>query len=319
MAILVLGSLNLDFVVRCDTRPHPGETVIGSDLQIHPGGKGANQAVAAGRAGGKVSMAGRVGDDGFSGYLKDSLTESKVSHHLVFETPQVWTGSAVITVDRLGENSIVVVPGANGRVVPDDVGRFFGKIEEFEQGDGVPFNTLLLQLEIPLVSVIRAIQMAHQKGLSVMLDPAPAPSPGRELPRSIMPLVDVFMPNQHEAAIVTGRPVHDVKSGVRAAGDLLKAGVKRAVVTLGEMGVVAAEGGRVWHVPAFKVNAIDTTAAGDTFAGALAVALGEGLALEPACTFASAAAAISVTREGAQPSMPYRNEIDSFLRQRSGG
>ncbi len=313
MAILVFGSLNVDFVVTTKVRPDPGETVTGSSFRIHPGGKGANQAVAAARAGGKASMAGRIGDDSFSAVLKESLTEADVRQDLVFVTPGVSTGCAFITVDGSGENSIIVVPGANGLVEPQDVDYVFNNAAH---GKGTPFNTLLLQLEIPAPSVLRAIEMAHKRGISVMLDPAPAPSPGRELPLDILRLVDVIMPNQHEASILTGRRVHDIESAAMAARGLLDAGVRRAIVKLGEMGVVMAEGDRILHVPGFKVSAVDSTAAGDTFAGALAVALEEGFSLDRACVFANAAGAISVTREGAQPSMPYRPEIDDFLHKR---
>ncbi|MGI6643812.1 MAG: ribokinase [Bacillota bacterium] len=313
--ILVLGSLNVDFVVTAEVRPGPGETVTGSSFRIHPGGKGANQAVAAARAGGTVSMAGRVGDDSFSSVLKNSLHESGVSQDLVFQTPGTSTGCAVITVDKSGENSIVVVPGANGLVGSEDVDRLF---DAACSGKKTLYEAVLLQLEIPLPSVLRAMEMAHRCGIPVMLDPAPAPSPGRELPLDKLRFVDTIMPNRHEASVLTGRHVHDVESAALAAKDLLGFGVKRAIVKLGDMGAVMGEGDCLRHVPGFKVEAVDTTAAGDTFAGALAVRLVEGSSLHQACIFANAAGAISVTRPGAQPSMPYRSEIQEFIRERLG-
>ncbi len=304
--ILVFGSLNVDFVVTTGTLPGPGETVPGYSFRVHPGGKGANQAVAAARAGGSVSMAGRTGRDSFSEILNRSLSDSGAAHDLVIATPDTPTGCAFIAVDRLGENSIIVVPGANGLVEPSDAEAALAAMPSIK--------TLLLQLEVPLPSVVRAIEVAHERGVSVMLDPAPAPSRG-ELPSSVLKLIDVIMPNQHEAAALTGRDVTDVESAITATDYLLKAGVKRAIVKLGELGVVAGEGDRIHHVPGFKVKAVDTTAAGDTFAGDLAVALGEGQSLEKACVFANAAGAISVTRVGAQPSMPCRFEIEALLRQ----
>lgn len=306
--IVVFGSLNVDFVVVTKKRPAPGETVTGASFRVHPGGKGANQAVAASRAGGKVSMAGRIGDDHFSDALTRSLNESRVRQDLVWVTPGATTGSAVITVDAMGENSIIVVPGANGLTSPEDADRLSHSL------DGA--RALLVQLEIPFPSVVRGMEKALEKGVPVMLDPAPAPDPANPIPAEVLAMVDVIMPNQHEASVLTGRRVMNPESAGDAALDLLAAGIKRVVVKLGDKGVVCAEGGKALHIPGHRVRAVDTTAAGDTFAGALAVALCEGLSLEEACVFANAAAAISVTREGAQPSMPWRGEIEAFLTTR---
>ena len=303
--IVVFGSLNVDFVVTAEKRPAPGETVAGLSFRVHPGGKGANQAVAAARAGGTVTMIGRVGDDGISDVLARSLSESGVRLDLITITHGATTGCAFITVDRTGENSIIVVPGANGMVSIDDAQRLRGPLAEA--------FALLVQLEVPFEPVARAMEMAREMGVLVMLDPAPAPDPEHPIPGEALKLVDVIMPNRHEASVLTGRNVMDVASAELAALDLLASGVKRAVVKLGERGVVCAENGKTLPVPGFPVRAVDTTAAGDTFAGALAVALGEGLSLADACRFANAASAISVTREGAQPSMPWRAEIDEFV------
>jgi ribokinase len=306
--IVVFGSLNVDFVVRTEKRPGPGETVTGRSFSVHPGGKGANQAVAAARAGGTVTMVGRVGQDGFSDVLRRSLSESGVRQDLVEVTPGQTTGSAFVTVDGTGENSIIVVPGANETVRPDDADMLSGPL--------TGAYALLLQLEIPFDAVARAMENAREKGVVVMLDPAPAPDPAHPIAERVLELVDLIMPNRHEASVLTGREIADVRTAGLAALDLLSFGAKRAVVKLGDRGVVCAERGSVLHVPGYPVTAVDTTAAGDTFAGALVVALGEGLPLEEACRFANAAAALSVTREGAQPSMPYRSEIDSFMEQR---
>ncbi len=299
--IVVLGSLNVDFVVRADVRPGAGETVTGGDFRLHPGGKGANQAVAASRAGGKVAMAGRIGDDVFSGVLTKSLLEAGVRGDLVRVVQGTPTGCAFIVVDRKGENSIVVVPGANGTVTREDVDAAGAVLEKA--------RVLMLQLEIPLDVVEHAARKAHDAGAIVMLDPAPPAS----LPPELLRSVDIITPNEHEAEFLTGRKIVDLKSARLAASDLVSMGIGKAIVKMGARGLVYASENQIEHIPGHPVQVVDTTAAGDTFAGALAVAICEGRPAGEACRFANAAAALSVTRAGAQPSMPWRDEIDRFL------
>lgn len=299
--IVVLGSLNVDFAVRTKVRPSPGETVTGEGFSVYPGGKGANQAVAASRAGGKVTMAGRIGQDVFSSVLTKSLFEAGVRGDLLRVTPGVPTGSAFILVDPTGENSIVVVPGANATVSKEDVDAMRPALANAQ--------ILMLQLEIPLPQVEYAARLAREMGVVVMLDPAP-PVP---LSKELTQLVDIITPNEHEAQFLTGRQVSDVRTARLAASDLVTMGPKCAVVKLGARGVVYAGDNLIDHIPGHVVDAVDSTAAGDAFSGALAVAISEGKSTGEACRFANAAAAISVGRPGAQTSMPWRDEIDRFL------
>ncbi|MGE5580096.1 MAG: ribokinase [Bacillota bacterium] len=299
--IVVLGSLNVDFVVRAPRRPAAGETVSGTDFRIYPGGKGANQAVAASRAGGKVVMAGRIGDDVFSSVLTKSLLEAGVRGDHVRVSTRVPTGSAFIVIDGRGENSIVVVPGANGTVTREDVDALGPVLETA--------RILMLQLEIPIPVVEYAASKARAAGVTVMLDPAPPAA----LPEGLRRNVGIITPNEHEAEFLTGRPVTDPESAKAAAADLTSCGIPRAVVKLGGRGLVYTVGGRAEYLPGHVVEVADSTAAGDTFAGALAAAICEGRSFGEACRFANAAAAISVTRAGAQTSMPWRDEIDRFL------
>ncbi len=299
--IVVLGSLNVDFVVRGEKRPKEGETVFGTEFSVFPGGKGANQAVAAAKLGGRVTMAGRIGDDVFSKILLDSLAKAGVKSSHVLLTRGVPTGSAFIFVDAKGENSIVVVPGANGHYTKRDMDVLKPCLEEAAM--------LMLQLEMPFRVVKHGLCLARSLGVKVMLDPAPP----RFLPQCLLKDVDVITPNRHEAAFLTGREVIDVASAESAALCLLDQGVKAVVVKLGAQGAVYAKKGRTGIVLGHRVRARDTTGAGDAFAGALALALCEGKDLGEACHFANAAAALSVTKKGAQPSMPNRNEVETFL------
>ncbi len=300
--ILVLGSLNIDFVVKVEVRPGEGETVFGTKFSVFPGGKGANQAVAASKLGGCVVMAGRIGDDVFSDVLLDSMNEAGVNLDYVITTFGVPTGSAFITVDGAGENSIVVIPGANDRCGKADVDALKSILGKTK--------TLMLQLEIPLQTVKYAIKIARSFEVKIMLDPAPPVL----LPRNVLRDIDVITPNQHEASFLTNRKVFDIKSAELAATDLIKAGVKTVVIKLGAQGVVYAQKGKLGSISGHKVEAIDTTAAGDAFSGALAIALQEDRSIEDACKFANAAAALSVTRKGAQTSLPSRYQVIDFLK-----
>jgi len=281
--------------------------VAGSSFRVYPGGKGANQAVAASRAGGEVAMVGRIGDDIFSSVLTDSLLESGVRGDYISVAHDTPTGSAFIVVDEDGENSIVVVSGANGTLGVADVDSMSPVLEDA--------RVFMLQLEIPIPVVERAADVARRAGVVVMLDPAPPAALSQELIRS----VDIVTPNEHEAEFLTGRKITDLNAACLAASDLVSMGFGRAVVKLGERGLVYAGDDRLEHIPGHRLVPKDTTAAGDTFAGALAVAICEGKSLGEACRFANAAAAISITRAGAQTGMPWREEIDGFLRETKGG
>ncbi|MEU8778816.1 ribokinase [Streptomyces sp. NPDC048606] len=301
-AIAVLGSTNMDLVAYVPKAPRLGETVTGREFRTLPGGKGANQAVAAARLGGEVVMIGAVGADAFGSRLRAALGEAGVET-AALRTVEGASGTAHITVDDEGANSIVVIPGANARVTglePGDDSRIGAA------------DSLLLQLELPLEAVVAGARAARAHGVRTILTPAPA----RPLPAELLDLVDLLVPNEHEAAALTGLTEPD-----RAAEALLHR-VPEVVVTLGAAGVLyAARGAEPVRVPAHRVRAVDTTAAGDTFVGALAVALGEGRSMEGALAWASRAAALSVQRPGAQDSMPTRAEVERALAAdvRAGG
>ncbi len=298
--VLVVGSLNMDLVVFCCRRPGPGETVSGREFVTVPGGKGANQAVAAGRLGGRVAMLGRVGDDEFGDRLIANLAAAGVDTGRVLRTPGTSTGIASITVDPSGENSIVVVPGANGRLTPADV----TAARDLFIGAGA----ILLQLEVPLQTVTAAAQLAKSVGATVVLDPAPAPE--KPLPGELLASVDILVPNQHEAGVLAGRPVSDLAVARLVATDLLDLGPSVVVLKVGERGALIATGSRVDYVPGISVPAVDTTGAGDAFAGGLAVGLAEGLDVLRAVALANRTAALSVTKPGAQTSIPSRHEVE---------
>ncbi|MDL5200991.1 ribokinase [Streptomyces sp. ALI-76-A] len=290
--IVVLGSTNMDLVAYVERAPRRGETVTGREFRTIPGGKGANQAIAAARAGATVSVIGAVGDDVFGPRLRSTLEHSGVStdHLRTVEGP---SGTAHIVVDDEGGNAIVVIPGANGtvdRLVPGDEGLIAAA------------DALLLQLEIPLTAVLAGARTARGHGVRTVLTPAPA----RPLPPELLAATDLLVPNEHEAAALTG-----LTDPHRAAVALLDR-VPEVVVTLGAAGsLYAARGTEPFTVPAPRVTAVDSTGAGDTFAGTLAVALGEGRPLREALTWAGTAAALSVQRPGASASMPYRSEIEA--------
>ncbi|MCH6159725.1 ribokinase [Streptomyces marispadix] len=289
----------MDLVAYVETAPRRGETVTGRAFRTVPGGKGANQAVAAARSGGSVSMIGAVGEDDFGVRLRASLADAGVDT-TGLRTVEGESGTAHIVVDDDGGNAIVVVPGANGTVD----GLADGDEQRIAAADA-----LLLQLEIPLPGVIAAARTAWEHGVSVVLTPAPA----RPLPSELLAVTGLLVPNEHEAAVLTG------KSDPRDAAASLLAHVPEVVVTLGEKGSLYAvrDAEPLW-IPAPRVKAEDTTAAGDTFVGALAVARGEGRAMPDALTWASAASALSVQRPGASASMPYRTETDAFAATLNG-
>lgn len=292
-AIAVLGSTNMDLVAYVPKAPRLGETVTGRAFRTVPGGKGANQAVAAARAGGKVVMIGAVGADEFGVRLRSALTAAGVDT-AGLRTVEGASGTAHITVDDEGGNSIIVVPGANAAVTGLETG---------DEARIAAAGALLLQLELPLSAVLAGARAARAHGVRTVLTPAPA----QPLPADLLAATDLLVPNEHEAAALTG-----LTDPLQAAEALL-AEVPEVVITLGAAGALyAARGAEPLTVPAPRVRAMDTTAAGDTFVGALAVALGEGRPMPEALRWASAAAALSVQRPGAQDSMPTRAETDAF-------
>ncbi|MCX4582850.1 ribokinase [Streptomyces sp. NBC_01481] len=290
--IAVLGSTNMDLVAYVANAPKRGETVTGREFRTIPGGKGANQAVAAARAGGDVAMIGAVGSDEFGGRLRHTLVSSGVDTDLL-RTAEGPSGTAHIVVDDEGGNSIVVIPGANGTVT---------SLAPGDEALIATADTLLLQLELPLSAVLDGAEAARRHGVRTVLTPSPA----QPLPPELLAATDLLVPNEHEAATLTG------VADPHAAAEALLRQIPEVVITLGSAGCLyASRGTTPFTVPAPKVTAVDTTGAGDTFVGALAVALGEGKPVEQALAWASAAAALCVQRPGASTSMPYRPEIDA--------
>jgi len=296
--ILVIGSLNIDLVVRAARFPQPGETISGDDLQTLPGGKGANQAMAAARLGASVSMLGRVGKDNFGGSLLDNLQSNSVDTKLV-QRDDASTGTAIIIVDSKGQNSIVLSAGANGNVSDADV-----KTVAFSD-----FNLLLLQLEIPIETVLSAARRAKESGLRVLLNPAPA----RALPDELISLPDFLVPNETELSLLTNQPVNDISSAEKAARILFDRGAQTVIVTLGANGALLVTKVIVKHIPPFKVNAVDTTAAGDAFIGGFASGLLQNKSLEESVRYGCACGALATTKFGAQPSLPTKEEVERFI------
>ncbi|PZV11995.1 MAG: ribokinase [Leptolyngbya sp.] len=296
--IHVFGSLNMDLVCRTPRLPQPGETILGTHFATLPGGKGANQAVAAARLGAATAMVGRVGKDDFGQQLIQGLQSAGVDAGGVVVDGNAPTGVAAIAVDDAGTNTIVVVPGANGQVNNEDVDRLTAQLQ--------PGDILLLQFEVPLAAAIAAAKAARARGVTVIVDPAPA---RRDLPADFFTSVDVLTPNQVESSQLTGMPVTDIPTATKAARQLVKQGIGTVIVKLGEQGAVVATADDTFHQPALPVKAVDTVAAGDAFNGGLAVALAEGMALAEAAQFATAVAAASVMVPGAQASMPERSRV----------
>lgn len=299
--IVVVGSLNMDLVAYTARLPEMGETILGQDFQTFPGGKGANQAVAAARLGAGVSMIGKVGQDAFGQALIENLQHNGVDTQSIFKDPDRPTGTAVITVDSEGRNTIVVISGSNYRLSPQDV----ESCRQTIAGAAV----LLLQLETPLETVLRAAQLAHESGVKVLLNPAPA----QDLPDELYSLVDILIPNETEAALLTGLPVENREQVVQAAGSLLAKGAKSVLITLGRQGAVWVNASGSRFIPAFEVKAVDSTAAGDAFIGGLGCALASRMSMEEALRWGSAAGALAVTRKGAQSSLPTAAELKAFL------
>lgn len=298
--VVVIGSLNMDIVVEVERPPLMGETVSGNQVHFIPGGKGANQAVAAARLGARTTMIGSVGNDAFGSQLLSSLNSDGIETGFVKTVSEAATGIASITLSQ-GENSIVVVAGANARCLPEDIDRHKEAIERAD--------VVLLQLEIPLETVVHAAKVAKQLGKTVVLNPAPA----RELPDELLSCVDVLIPNEFELALLSGVTIDDDQRLELAMQQLLDKGVQTVITTLGSQGSVFLERGEtLGRVASCKVQAVDTTGAGDCFNAAFAFAMASGKPLPEAISFASKAAAIAVTRLGAQQGMPTFEEVQNF-------
>jgi ribokinase len=296
--ILVIGSSNTDMVIKTEKLPARGETILGGIFLMNPGGKGANQAVAAARLGGKVTFITKRGNDLFGNQAIGLFMREGIDTQYVIKDPELPSGVALITVDSTGENSIVVAPGSNGNLLPEDIP---SKI--FETGK---FGILLLQLEVPVSTVEYSAITAAENGIKVILNPAPA----QKLSDNLLNHTWLITPDETEVEILTGIKVHNTTSAENAASSLQKKGVKNVIITMGAAGAYVKSKSFTGMVPGVKVKAVDTTAAGDVFNGALAVALAERNDLKEAVSFANKAASISVTRLGAQASAPYRNEVD---------
>lgn len=301
--IVVIGSINMDLVCRTPHMPVGGETILGSDFVTIPGGKGANQAVSAARLGGKVHLVGRVGDDDFGRRLLAGLSENDVNIDHVPITRGTPSGVAMIFVDRTGQNSIVVAPGANAKLTRRDIDTARSVIASAA--------VVVLQLEIPLDVVAHAVALCRKLGVPTIVDPAPAPA--KPLPRGIF-VADVFSPNESEAAALLGLKSPDGQPADIAA-KLRKRGARSILLKRGRHGACWFDGDTVHTAKAFKVKVIDTTAAGDSFTGAFAVALAEEMPPAKALRFSCAAGAICCTRFGAQPSLPTRRQVDRLLKQ----
>ncbi len=299
--VVVIGSCNMDMTVKCKDLPIPGQTMMGDSFVTNAGGKGANQAVAAAKLGAKTQIVARVGNGMFVPRFFESYDKVGLGHDFVVRDPETPSGTALIFVDTEGENMIVVAPGANMKLSHADIDAAKAAIESAK--------VMILQLEVPLETVIYAAKMAKQSGITVILNPAPV----RALPPELLENVDIIVANEVEVMILCGAKSVDTSTAASACRPLLEAGVAHVITTLGKDGAVVASQSAASKVRGFKVNAIDTTSAGDTFVGALACALTEGMALEDATHFANAAAALSATKVGAQQSMPTRAEVDEML------
>ena len=295
--ILIVGSSNTDMVIKTLNFPAPGETILGGRFLMNAGGKGANQAVAAARLGGIVTFVGKIGDDIFGKQAVQQLEDEGINVDFVAVDPENPSGVALITVDRNGENSIVVAPGSNGTLSAADFDKATAMLDESE--------FVLMQLEIPIPTVEHIASIAATKQKKVVLNPAPAAKLSDELLKNLY----MITPNETEAELLTGIKVTDEQSALKSATFLHEKGIEIVIITMGSAGAFLLANGKSEIISAPKVEAVDTTAAGDTFNGALVVALSEGQTIQESIAFANKAAAISVTRIGAQSSVPFRKEI----------
>ncbi len=302
-SIIIIGSTNMDMVVNTDHIPEPGETVLGGTFLMNPGGKGANQAVAAARLGGPVLFITRTGDDVFGKQAVELFEKEGIDVSGIAKDKLQPSGVALITVDSDGENCIVVAPGANATLSPENIDEVKNKIENA--------SVVLIQLEIPMETVEHVAEITSSKGIRLILNPAPA----GKLSDNLLKNISIITPNQKEAEMLTGIKVIDEDSAKQAAMFLQSKGIETVIITMGPMGAFVLDKEKYVMMPGHKVRVVDTTAAGDTFNGALAVALSEGQHIEDAARFACKAASIAVTRAGAQASAPYRSELESKNQQ----
>jgi ribokinase len=298
--ILVIGSSNTDLVIQTSHFPEPGETVMGGVFSTFAGGKGANQAVAASRLGAKVTFVARVGNDDFGRQAIDGFDKEGITTSHIFIDENEPTGVASIIINKDGENTIVVAPGANNMLSKTDIEAIVSLVEATD--------IVLVQLEVPLETVTFVIQLAHKLHKKIILNPAPAV----KLDYNLLSYLDIITPNESETKILLGKKVSDLKSASEAAQVFLDKGVKNVVITLGKQGAFFKNDHEEYLIPAIKTEVIDTTGAGDTFNGALAVAISEGKSWRDALDFSNKAAAISVSRLGAQSSIPFRKEIEAI-------
>ena len=298
--IVVVGSCNTDMVIKADRLPVPGETILGGTFFMNPGGKGANQAVAASRLGGNVTLISKTGNDVFGKQSVMLYAAENIKTDFIYSDPKHPSGVALITVDSQGENCIVVASGANAYLTPSDIDKASAEIENSD--------LVLMQLEIPIETVEYVAEMASKKGIKVILNPAPA----RALSDNLLKHLYIIIPNKSEAEILSGIKVSDIESAKQAADIISAKGVEIVVITLGSQGALIKEYKEYLFVEAFKVDALDTTAAGDTFCGAVCVGLSEGRTILESVKLAARAAAITVTRMGAQASIPHRSELSSL-------
>mgnify|MGYP000688455125 CR=1 FL=1 len=296
--IVIVGSANTDMVISADHFPLPGETLMGTNFMTNFGGKGANQAVAAARLGGQTVFIGKVGNDNLGTSIISNLEAEGINVSHLYTTQETSTGVALITTIPSGENSIIVNAGANGQLTADDV----RDSEEVLAEAG----TVLMQLETPVAALTEAAKLGKKHGAFTVLNPAPA-SP---LPHELLENIDLLIPNETEASSISGVEIKDESAAMEAISAIQGMGVKNVIITVGSKGAIAKVDGKMIMVPAFKVKAIDTTAAGDTFCGALCVALSEGKDIEAAIRFGNKASSVSVTRKGAQLSIPQRKELE---------
>jgi ribokinase len=295
--IIIVGSMNMDMMVKTEHIPRPGETIMGTDFLMNPGGKGANQAVAVARLSGNAKFIGKIGNDLFGRQASQLFREEGIDTSGLTSDANQPSGIALITVDKDGENSIVVAPGANSSLNLADVETHIYNTSQA--------SVMLIQLEIPINTVKHAIKVAKQSNIKVILNPAPA----QHLEDELLKMVDIITPNETEAEFLTGINVFDIESAKYAAQNISSKGIGSVIITLGQKGALVYENEIFHHITAPVVLAVDTTAAGDVFNGALAVGITEGKTVLQAVEFACRAAAISVTRLGAQSSIPYRNEL----------